>query len=123
MALTNTELQYRHRRTKKGTISNKRAFCKKNAKAKGVAFSLTTEYLTKLWDSQGGCCALCGGELGYIGSGWLAASVDRIDPNKGYVEGNVQWTHWRCNDAKSSMHNEDFLRMCAAITAKHFIRV
>jgi hypothetical protein len=123
MALTNAELQFNHRRTKKGTISNKRQSCKKNANNKGLEFSLSTEYLTMLWDSQRGCCAFCGGELGFIGSGWSAASVDRIDPTKGYVEGNVQWAHWRCNDAKANMDNEDFLRMCAAITAKHFARL
>ena len=123
MALTMTELQFNHRRTKKGTISNKRQSCKKNATAKGLEFSLTTPYLSEVWDSNGGCCALCGGELGFIGSGWSAASVDRINPNIGYIEGNVQWTHWRCNDAKSNMNNEDFLTMCAAIAAKHFARI
>ncbi len=121
MALTNNELQFNHRRTKKGTISNKRQSCKKNAASKGLEFSLSTEFLTDLWEEQGGCCALCGGELGFIGSGWSAASVDRLDPALGYVEGNVQWTHWRCNDAKSNMSNTDFLNMCAAITAKHFV--
>lgn len=122
MALSQTELQYNHRRTRKGTISNKRQSCKKNAKNKGLEFSLTTEELTNLWESQGGCCALCGGELGYIGTGWVSASVDRINPDFGYTPHNVQWTHWRCNDAKSNMDNTSFLEMCAAITAHNSIR-
>jgi hypothetical protein len=121
MTKTQTELQYNHRRTKKGTISNKRQGCKKNANAKGLEFSLTTPYLTQIWEEQDECCALCGGELGYIGTDWCSASVDRIDSSKGYVEDNVQWVHWRCNDAKSNMSNQDFINMCAAITAKHFM--
>ena len=120
MALTDAELQHRHRRTKKGTISNKRAYCRKNAKAKGLEFSLTTKELTNLWEEQEGCCALCGNTLGYIGTGWCAASVDRVSPHRGYVIDNVQWVHWRCNDAKANMTNADFINMCAAITVKQF---
>lgn len=121
MALTGAELQHRHRRTLKGTISNKRAYCRKNAIAKGLEFSLTTSYLQELWDRQGGKCALSGVDMGYIGSGWSTASVDRIDPSIGYVEGNVQWVCWRVNDAKANMNNIDFINMCAAITAQHFV--
>ena len=121
MALTNTELQHRHRRTKKGTISNKRTSARKRAKETGLGFSLTTKFLTDLWDAQQGKCALCGSELGYIGTDWCSASIDRINPSHGYLEDNVQWTHWRCNDAKSNMSNEDFVTMCAAITAQHFV--
>jgi len=122
MALTQNELQRRHRRTLKGTVSNKRAYCRKNAISKGLEFALTTGYLHELWDKQDGKCALSGAELGFIGSGWVTASVDRIDPDKGYVEGNVQWVCWRVNDSKSNMKNEDFINMCAAIAAQHFIK-
>ena len=115
MALSSNELQYNHRRTKKGTISNKRAYCKKSAIQRGLDFDLSTEYLTELWDNQDGKCALSGVDLGYIGCGWCTASVDRIDPTKGYIEGNVQWTAWRVNDAKSNMRNDDFINMCRAI--------
>ena len=120
MALSQQELQYRHRRTKKGTISNKRASCRKRAKEKGLEFSLTTKDLTEMWDVQRECCALCRGELGYIGTGWCAASVDRLDPREGYTIDNVQWTHWRCNDAKADMTNQDFINMCGAISVMHF---
>jgi 5-methylcytosine-specific restriction endonuclease McrA len=116
------ESQYIHRRTKKGTISNKRCQAKKSAKDRGREFSLTTPELHELWDAQEGCCALCGGKLGVTGDGWCAASIDRIDPARGYTMDNVQWTHWRCNDAKTNMTNEDFINMCAAITAHNFIR-
>ena len=117
MALTNNELQYRHRRTFKGTISNKRAYARKNAKAKGFEFGLTTDYLTELWNKQDGKCALSGADMGFIGTGWSAASIDRIDPDRGYMPGNVQWTCWRINDAKANMQNSDFVAMCRAVAS------
>lgn len=113
----NAAHQRTHRRTKGGTISNKLQMCKKTAKAKGLDYDLTNAFLTALWDKQEGRCALSGVELGYIGSGWSSASVDRIDSTKGYVEDNVQWTCWRVNEAKSNMANEDFIAMCHAIAA------
>jgi hypothetical protein len=113
----NAKQQRDHRRTKKGTISNKLQQCKKNARAKTLEFALTNKLLTELWEKQEGCCALSGAALGYIGSGWSTASVDRIDPNRGYVPENVQWVCWRVNDAKSNMNNEDFIAMCHAIAA------
>lgn len=120
MALSNTELQYKHRRTLKGTISNKLQSAKKNARKKSIEFNLTNEFLTNLWNDQGGLCALSGVEMGYIGSGWCTASIDRINPDKGYTEDNVQWTCWRVNDSKSNMKNEDFVNMCASITSKYY---
>lgn len=120
MALTDRELQFRHRRTKKGTISNKYQMCKKSAKIRNLDIDIDTKYLTELWDKQEGKCALTGAELGYTGTGWNVASVDRIDSTKGYVRDNVQWTCWRANEAKSNMSNNDFLNFCATITFKHF---
>lgn len=120
MALTNRETQYIHRRTKKGTISNKLQSSKKNAKAKSLTFDLTNDFLSLLWEEQDGKCALSGATLGYIGTGWNAASIDRIDSTKGYVMGNVQWVCWRVNDAKANMQNEDFINFCAAVVLKNF---
>lgn len=118
-ALSMAELQHRHRRTKKGTISNKRQSAKKNARRKGLSFSLTTKFLTELWDKQKGKCALSGVPMGFIGSGWAAASIDRIDPCKGYDCDNVQWVCWRVNDSKSTMKDLDFVVMCRAVSSNN----
>ena len=120
MALTMTELQYRHRRTLKGTISNKRQSAKKRAKADNLSFDLSTEYLTHLWEKQGGLCARTSVEMGRIGDKWLSPSIDRIDPSLGYVEDNVHWVCWRYNDAKSNMTDEGFVSMCLAVAATYF---
>lgn len=122
MALTKAELQHRHRRTLKGTISNKRQSAMKRAKRDGLEFSLTTDFLHALWQKQKGKCALTSVEMGFIGQKWLSPSIDRIDSTKGYTEDNVQWVCWRANDAKSNMKNEDFITMCLAVAATYFQR-
>lgn len=119
-ALTQTELQFRHRRTLKGTISNKLMSAKKRAKNDNLSFELDNAYVTSLWEQQEGKCAKTGVELGRIGDKWLSPSLDRIDPSQGYTKGNVQWTCWRYNDAKSNMSDDSFTSMCLAIAATYF---
>lgn len=115
--IKNNQHQYTHRRTYKGTTSNKLQSAKKNARYKNLEFDLDIDYVRSLWEKQQGKCALSGVTLGFIGAGWSAASLDRIDPAKGYIKGNVQWVCWRVNDAKSNMSSEDFITMCHAIAA------
>jgi hypothetical protein len=119
-ALTQTELQFRHRRTLKGTISNKLMSAKKRAKNDNLSFELDNAYVTSLWEQQEGKCAKTGVELGRIGDKWLSPSLDRIDPLQGYIKGNVQWTCWRYNDAKSNMSDDSFTSLCLAIAATYF---
>lgn len=45
----------------------------------------------------------------------LPLSLDRIDSNKGYVEGNVQWVHKDVNMMKQSYSNERFIGICCMI--------
>lgn len=111
----NALAQKKYRRTYSGTIQGKYFTTKRRARDDGLSFSITIEFLHKLWEKQNGHCALTGVKLGFIGSGWCAASIDRINPDLGYTPSNVQWTVWRVNDAKSAMTNEDFINMCKAI--------
>jgi len=46
------------------------------------------------------------------------ASVDRIDSNKGYIKGNVQFVHKDINLMKNVLNIEYFIEMCKKI-AKH----
>lgn len=119
-AMTQTELQHRHRRTLKGTISNKLMSAKKRARKDGMVFDLDNAYVTELWQTQQGLCARTGVEMGRIGDKWLSPSIDRIDPNKGYEKGNVHWVCWRYNDAKSNMTDDAFVSMCLAAAATYF---
>ena len=42
----------------------------------------------------------------------ISASLDRIDNNIGYIEGNVQWVHKWINVMKGAMSNECFIFLC-----------
>lgn len=44
-----------------------------------------------------------------------APSPDRIDPKKGYVEGNVRWVLWAVNRAKGEMPDERFIEIFRAL--------
>lgn len=116
MSATN-EYQKRYRRTRNGTINDRMYGAKRRAKLKEWDYDLSLEALIEIWETQQGLCALSGVELGYIGSEWNVASLDRIEPTKGYTVDNIQWIAWRVNDAKSNMTNQDFISMCTAITA------
>jgi hypothetical protein len=120
MALTNSELQHRHRRTLKGTISNKLMSAKKRAKKDSLSFDIDNQYVTDLWEKQQGLCARTGVEMGRIGDKWLSPSLDRIDSTKGYDRDNVQWVCWRYNDAKSNMSDDGFISLCLAVAATYF---
>ena len=74
----------------------KRSECKR----KGFEFNLTPEYLESIWT---GVCPIFGTELTRASSGMgshHSAHLDRLDPNKGYVIGNVSWISGRANRIK-----------------------
>ena len=122
-AKTQTELQHHHRRTLKGTISNKLMSAKKRARKDNLEFTLTNLFITALWNKQEGKCAKTGVEMGRIGDGWLSPSLDRIDSSMGYTEDNVQWTCWRYNDAKSNMSDNAFISLCLAVASVYFTQL
>jgi len=122
-AKTQTELQHHHRRTLKGTISNKLMSAKKRSRKDNLEFTLTNLFITALWNKQEGKCAKTGVEMGRIGDGWLSPSLDRIDSSMGYTEDNVQWTCWRYNDAKSNMSDDAFISLCLAVASVYFTQL
>lgn len=62
-------------------------------------------------------CALTGVEIEF-GTAWnkvCTASLDRIDSNEGYIEGNVQWVHKAINLMKRDMTDAEFLDWCKRV--------
>ena len=47
------------------------------------------------------------------------ASIDRIDNNKGYIEGNVVWCRKDINIMKMDKDIEDFYEICRLIAKKN----
>lgn len=89
------------------------------AKIRNLEFLLTREYIWNLYIKQERKCALTGLELLMPKEGILesrTASLDRIDSNKPYLEGNVQWVHKRINIMKSNMTDKEFIEWCNIVS-------
>lgn len=88
---------------------------KDRAARKGVPFDLTKEYLSTIWL---GHCAVTGmpfrtGEG--FGPKFFSPSLDRIEREKGYVEGNVRFVIWAVNVMKYDGTDDDLLAVAQAI--------
>jgi len=96
---------------------------KQTAILRNIEFNVTIEYLWCVYQKQNGKCAYTGeiidmpiyarnlrGE-----NNETIASLDRIDNEKGYVEGNVQWVCKRANYMKHTMTENYFLNLIKKI--------
>lgn len=96
---------------------------KHRATLKKLEYDLDAKYLWELYEKQNRRCALSGVELTFspttrqrtIGN----LSLDRIDSTRGYVRGNVQWTHIDVNYMKNDLSNAEFIDWCKRISAKN----
>lgn len=86
---------------------------KKSAFSRGLEWNVSKEYLFSLFNGK---CALTDWDID-IAYGNETASLDRIDSNKGYVVGNVQWVHSMVNMCKNKYPQQDFIKMCLAIAS------
>lgn len=83
---------------------------KRSATKRGIEFTITLEYIANLYKEQDGKCAVSGVSIDIKGTPWKGqtGSLDRIDPTKGYIEGNVQWVHKQINELKWDLQPEEF---------------
>lgn len=95
------------------------ASVKKNAQARNIKVEVSLEYLDALFKKQEGKCALSGLPI-IIKPGRktreTTASLDRIDNNLDYVEGNVQFLHKHINYMKWAHTQDYFIKLCNAVT-------
>ena len=76
--------------------------------------SVTIEDLDDAWERQEGLCALSGVKLNLQKNG-RNASVDRIDSDKGYIKGNIQWVHKYINKMKQDLPDDLFVEWCGKV--------
>lgn len=90
---------------------------KANAKSRNYPFQVTVEYLQDLLEKQNYKCALTGSnmlcpktfiEKREMTSSPYLLSLDRVDNDLGYVEGNVQFVCVWANKARGTYSNEVF---------------
>jgi hypothetical protein len=89
---------------------------------RNLEFDIDLAYLIDILQTQNNRCALTGWELEFTHGGGLhrtnplVCTMDRINNNLGYIRGNIQLTCWQPNKIKNDMSNEDFIKMCKAVT-------
>jgi hypothetical protein len=71
-------------------------------------------FMIDLWKEQGGLCQYTGAGMAVDNSG-ASASVDRVDPTKGYEEGNVVLCCKAINLMKGNFSVTTFVELCRAV--------
>ena len=108
----------RHRKTPRGAMRQRLQAAKKRCKDLNLPLDITLNFLMELYNKQEGKCAITGLELKFIGDFWDVLSIDRIAPDKGYIQPNVQLVINRVNLMKSNMSMEELLYICKLIVEK-----
>lgn len=114
------EYEQRLRGTIKGRARKTACQRKKEAKRRNIPYDLTTEDLVQQWQKQGGICTISGVKMPLDTLKGLrpeSPSLDRVDPSKGYVKGNVEWVCFRVNTMKHDGTMEDLYNWCKLILA------
>lgn len=92
---------------------------KRSAEKRKLECSITIEFLNELLIKQKHKCQLSGLPI-KIGNARseTTASLDRIDSDLGYTEGNIQWVHKDINKMKLDLDQNEFFTFCELITNK-----
>ena len=83
----------------------------------GAVCDLDFEYLQGLWNAQNGKCFYTGRSISLARGPkqWGSVSLDKINPNIGYVRGNVVWTTRQVNTCKNGLNADEFAEMCKQV--------
>lgn len=92
---------------------------KRRAEKRGYSLDVDIKSMWDLYVQQERKCKLSGLPIEFAisnrNSSETTASLDRIDSNKGYVEGNVQWVHKNINIMKNIYNQNYFIYLCKLI--------
>ena len=94
----------------------------RRAKYRGKECDLTIDYIKDLWKKQNGKCAITRIPLIHptkATNKCLMASLDRIESDKGYIIGNVQFVTCAINYAKNS-HSDSDIRDFIKLVFEHY---
>lgn len=90
------------------------------AKKYNREFNITREYVWDIFIKQNKTCNLSGLPIFFEKSfstkmGQQTASIDRIDSNKGYIDGNIQIVHKHINVMKTDFSQKEFIYYCSLV--------
>lgn len=88
----------------------------RTGRKKQVCVEIDVGYGWELFLNQDRKCALSGLPLTFSSTTDGTASLDRIDSNKGYISGNVQWVHKHINLMKNVFTQGYFIEMCRRVS-------
>ena len=83
----------------------------RSAETRNISFNVSMEYLWNLFEYQNHTCAITGDYISSI----TEASLDRIDSNGNYEEGNVQWVTYLANVSKHTMNMNELYEFCKKV--------
>lgn len=86
---------------------------KANARKRPNSEKMTEEILQELWDRQGGRCFIT--DHPFEEKGDWAASLDRINAEKGYTRSNIVLTAWIVNHSRGDLDFDKFVQMCSMV--------
>lgn len=81
-------------------------------------FSIVTNDILELWELQKGLCFYTGVPMSQDTNTFETFSIDRKDPNVGYIKDNIVLCRWGINKMKQNLDNKTFIKMCKEIA--HF---
>jgi hypothetical protein len=85
---------------------------------------VSLDYLFKIGEDQKWKCKFTGIPLEFTrgGTTWLgkwcnpnSCTIDRIDSNKGYIKGNIQFITWKANCIKTNVNDAEFIEFCKLV--------
>ncbi len=98
------------------TLNDRFSLLIKNAKSrKEYPVSIDAKYLQSIYEKQNGLCAYTKLPLLATGNQLNTMSLDRIDSNKDYSEGNVQLVCVAINKMKLNYTEDQFIRLCCLV--------
>lgn len=88
---------------------------KKGASERAIDFKIQPEYILELMNNQNNSCYYSNVPI-KIG---VSASIDRIDSDKGYIEGNLVMCHKSINFMKQDKSFSSFIKICNIISKQN----
>lgn len=92
-----------------------------SARRRDIQITVTQEEAFSLYVAQDRACTLSGRHIYFTTlrtkyNRYTTASLDRIDPSKGYALKNVQWVHKIVNMMKGSLSQSEIIDWCSAVS-------
>lgn len=97
---------------KNGLKQSRETHNKRTKKGREYAYDIDQEYIEKLYEEQGGVCAISGIEMACKTHDIYNLSIDRIDSSKGYTKENVHLVCAIINNMKNEYSMDEFMKEC-----------